>query len=123
MAAASSGSSRCSSSGRNITSKWARWPSAKAMYARPTSVKSPPLRAPRRQRLRKQPVSFGRESGQQTTLAAEVMRRRGMRDPGPSRQVAKAHGRRPGFEHRLAQRIEEGAAQVSMVVSRAGSSH
>jgi hypothetical protein len=75
------------------------------------------------QRRREQPVSFGRERGEQTPLVAEMVRRRGMGDPGPSRQVAKAHGRRPDLEHRLAQRIEEGAPQVSMVVSPTGSSH
>jgi hypothetical protein len=57
------------------------------------------------------------EGGQEAALVAEVVCGRGMGDACAAGEFSEAHRGRTDLQHNLRERVEEGPAKVSMVVS------
>ena len=91
---------------------------AKSTYATPAS--SSVVRFD--QRLRQQVEALGGERGEQARLVAEVVRGRGVRDTGPTGEVAQAQRGGPDLLDGLQSCGEQGAAQVAVMVRTASRS-
>src|SRR5919109_5405851 len=66
-------------------------------------------------------VALGRDCREQPRLVGEMVGRRGVRDPDPTGERAEAERRRSFLGNRGQRGVQEGAAQVAVVVRVAGS--
>jgi hypothetical protein len=68
------------------------------------------------ERLAEHAVPLRGNRREQARLVPEVIRRRGVGDPGPPGDLAQAHRGRAGFRDRLHGRAQQRGPQVAMVI-------
>ena len=98
-----------------MTSKWARWSNGEAHVGHPDVEEVPgPLGGG--EGVGEQVVALRGDGGEQAGFVAEVVRRRGVGDPGAAGQLAQAQPGRAGFGERVEGGGQDRLPQVAVVV-------